>query len=54
MDEDVVMVDADDLSQLVNTLDKYMDFANGSFTYDGDYEFDMQFLQEMREKYDIA
>lgn len=54
MEETTVEVDIDELTQLINTLDKYMDFANGSFNYDGDYEFDSQFLQEMREKYDIA
>ena len=54
MEDNNIEVDIDDLTQLINTLDKYMDFANGSFTYDGDYEFDSHFLQEMREKYDIA
>ena len=54
MEETTVAVDIDDLTQLINTLDTYMDFANGNFDYDSDFEFDSQFLQEMREKYDIA
>jgi hypothetical protein len=53
MEDNNIEVDIDDLTQLINTLDKYMDLANENYNYDGDFEYDTHFVQEMREKYDV-
>ncbi len=58
---DEVSVDREDLTQLINTLDQYLDLAwensdeghNWPDDVINDFEFDDKFLAEMRKKYDV-